>query len=100
MTCEAHEKISERVTRVEESSKSAHKRIDSMEEMQKDIRDLTISIGSIADSVKRLVDDMTEIKCRVTSIEGKPGKRWDLIVTTVITCIIGGIIGYMLGVIF
>lgn len=88
--------ISERVTRVEESSKSAHKRIDSIDEIYKEIRDLAISVNKLAGSVQRLCDDMTDVRGRVSCIEGKPGKRWDIIVTAVLNIALGAIMGYII----
>lgn len=96
MDCEAHSIMSDRVTRVEESAKSAHKRIDGVDEIYKEIRDLAISVNKLASSVQRLCDDMTEVRGRVSCIEGKPGKRWDIIVTAVLNIAIGAIIGYII----
>lgn len=96
MVCEEHGMIAERVTRVEESAKSAHKRIDNVESIQKNIQELTVSVSSLAGSVKRLVEDMTEVKTRVSCIEGKPGKRWDIIISSILTSLVGGIIGFVI----
>ena len=38
-------------------------------------------------------EEMNEIKDRVTNIEEKPSKRWDLVVTTIITAVVSGGVG-------
>ena len=71
---------------MEQSSKSAHKRIDNMER-------LTESVYTLATETKQMREEMNEIKDRVTNIEEKPSKRWDLVVTTIITAVVSGGVG-------
>lgn len=88
--------IPERVARVEESAKSAHKRIDHMETIQDQIQMLAISVNELAGSIKRICNDVTDVKNRVSNIESKPGKRWDLLINTALSIAIGAIMGYMI----
>ena len=76
----------ERLTALEQSSKSAHNRIDNMER-------LTESVYTLATETKLMREEMNDLKDRVTSIEEKPSKRWDLVVTTIITAVVSGGIG-------
>ena len=41
-------------------------------------------------------EDMNDVTCRVEEIERRPRKRYDTIITAVITSIIGVIVGYIL----
>lgn len=77
----------DKLAHLEESLKSAHKRIDSIES-------LTNSVYELALSIKTMQRDMTDISGRIKTIEEKPAKRWDLIVTSAITTIVGMVIGY------
>lgn len=79
--------LTERISRLEESVKSAHKRIDSVEE-------LTKSVYELASSIKAMQHDISDISDRIKTIEEKPAKRWDLVITTAITAIVGIIVGY------
>lgn len=79
--------LTERVAHIEESVKSAHKRLDSFEE-------LTKSVYELASGIKTLQHDITDMSGRLKTIEDKPAKRWDLAITTVITTLIGIAIGY------
>ena len=79
----------EKMAHIEESVKSAHKRID-------DIEKLTQSVYELAASIKTMQTSITNMSDRLKTVEEKPGKRWDLIVTCGITAIVGGVIGYVL----
>lgn len=78
----------EKIAHMEESLKSAHKRIDG-------INALTKSVYELASSIKTMQHDITDISGRIKTIEEKPAKRWDLVVSTVITTAVGILIGYM-----
>lgn len=93
----------ERLVRVEESSKQAHKRIDTLEHnientgnKIENIYELTISVKEIATEMKAMREDMAKIDNRVHAIEDKPSKRYDTIVGQVISLIISAIVGFFL----
>ena len=79
----------QRLTKVEESTKSAHHRIDALEGGQKEIRDLALAVNTLALSVKSICEDMTEVNGRVKCIEDKPTKRWDKVIDTLIGVAVG-----------
>ena len=79
--------IAEKVAHIEESVKSAHKRMDSIE-------GLTKSVYELASSIKVMQSDIADMSGRLKDIEEKPGKRWELIITSVITTIAGALAGY------
>lgn len=81
--------IWERLTAAEQSCKSAHHRIDSIEK-------LTESVHILAVETKAMREDLSEVKGRVDTIEGRPAKRWDLVVTTIITAITSGVVGFVI----
>lgn len=76
----------DKIAHIEESLKSAHKRIDSIET-------LTKSVYELASSIKTMQHDITDMSGRLKTIEDKPAKRWDLVVTTLITTLLGIAIG-------
>ena len=105
---------------IESSLKSAHKRIDNVER-------LTESVYKLATSIEAMQHDLTDMSKRIDKIEEKPAlppcqhkadferfekleeevkhlkeepaKKWDKLITSVITSLSGGIIGYILAVI-
>lgn len=79
----------DKIAHIEESVKSAHKRIDSVET-------LTKSVYELASSIKSMQEKINDMSGRIKTIEDKPAKRWELIITSSITTIVGLVIGYLL----
>ena len=77
----------ERLTVVEQPTKSAHHRIDTLDK-------LTESVHIIATETKAMREDVNDITERVDEIEKNPNKRYESVVTAVITALVGGLIGY------
>lgn len=93
----------ERLVRVEENTKQAHKRIDTLEHKQEatdnkieNIYELTISVKEIATEMKAMREDMAKIDNRVHAIEEKPAKRYDAVVGQIISIIVAGVVGFFL----
>ena len=76
----------ERLTAVEQSTKSAHHRLDSLDK-------LTESVHILAVETKAMREDVSDITSRVDEIEKKPNKRYETVVTAIITALVGGLIG-------
>lgn len=85
-----------RLTKVEESAKSAHHRLDRLEGQSQEIRELALSVNTLAASVKSLCDDFSDIACRVKDIESKPGKRLDQVIGYILAALVSGSIGFLL----
>ncbi len=81
--------LTDKVAHIEESVKSAHKRIDAMES-------LTKSVYELAASIKAMQHDITDMSGRLRTMEEKPGKRWDLVIASLITGVVGALIGFLL----
>ena len=67
---------------LDSSTKSAHKRIDSIEM-------LTKSVYELATSVKAMQKDLTEVTERIRAMEETPKKRWDLVISAIISALVG-----------
>lgn len=78
----------DKLAHIEESLKSAHKRIDSIDTLAK-------SVYELASSIKTMQRDITDMSGRIKTMEEKPAKRWDLVVTSAITTIVGIVVGYL-----
>ena len=74
-----------------DSTKSAHKRIDTLEGEVKDIRGLTTAMATVNQKVDGLTDDVDEIKTNVKIITSRPGKLWDNLVSGFIGAIAAGV---------
>ncbi len=77
----------ERLKSVEDSTKSAHHRIDAVKEDQKILHEMNTNIKLLAQQGTTQACEIKDIKCDVKELKEKPGKRWDLIITVIITTI-------------
>lgn len=91
--------IVERLSAGESSIKSAHHRIDDIEKKQDDLADLVSSVKVLADREARVEEDVSEIKTDVKELKEKPSKRYDTIITAILTAVCGGMVGYLLSMI-
>ena len=86
--------------RMEEEHHRQNKRITDLEKEQKQIYALTISVKELAMSVKSMVEEQKEQSERIKQLEEKPVKRWDSIITTIITSIVSFAVGAVLAALF
>lgn len=71
----------------------AEHRIKDLEETQKQINDLTISVKELAISVKNMTEEQKDQGSRLKTLEEKPAKMWDSVSSTVVTGILGAVVG-------
>lgn len=86
----------ERLSKVEERSKSNSHRLDELEKRQDNLDDLVTTVKVLAVREEAVENDVKEIKTDVKSLTSKPGKRWDNMVNQVITIVIAAIAGFIL----
>lgn len=79
--------------------KSAHHRIDKMENDIGEIKELTIAVKEIAMETKANREDVNKMNERLETIEQKPAKNWDKVTTTIIGTVVGAIAGAIIGLI-
>ena len=91
--------IVERLSSGESSIKSAHHRIDDVEKKQDDLAELVSSVKVLADREARVEEDVVEIKTDVKELKEKPTKRYETVVTALLTGLGTGIVGYLLALI-
>lgn len=89
-------KIEHRLTEVEERAKSNAHRINELEKRQDNLDDLVSTVKVLADREERVEGDVREIKDDVKSIKDKPAKRWESVVTQIITILVAAIVGFIL----
>lgn len=88
--------IWERLTKGEQSIKSAHHRIDNLEKLADSVNNLALSTSQIAAETKALREDYAKADERIENLEEKPIKRYEAVVTAILTAIAGGVVGYLL----
>lgn len=93
------EKYMQMIIENNQSVKSAHHRIDKMENDIGEIKELTIAVKEIAMETKANREDVNKMNERLENIEKKPANNWEKIVTTTIGTIVGAIVGAIIGLI-
>lgn len=88
-----HEK---RLTEVESRSKSNTRRLDEVEKKQNDLSDLLVTVKVLATREEKVETDVKEIKNDVKILTSKPGKRWENLVSQMITIVVAAIAGFVL----
>ena len=78
-------------------ARSNKKRIDKLEEEQKELRNLTKAVSRMVVEQKNMREDLVEMKGDVKQIKEKPAKRWEGAVDKVCTLIIAAVVAWMLG---
>lgn len=93
------EKYMQMIIENNQSVKSAHHRLDKLENDIGEIKELTIAVKEIAMETKANREDVNKMNERLENIEKKPANNWDKIVTTSIGTIVGAIVGAIIGLI-
>lgn len=85
-------KVEHRLTEAEAHIADHTRRIEDMEKRQDDLEKLTNTVSVLATKEENIEKTVTEIKDDVKSLTEKPAKRWDTIITGIIT----GVVGFLL----
>lgn len=90
------DELAVKVAEIEERMKTNTFRIDKIEVRQDNLDRLMATVEVLANQQKNLETDVKEIKSDVKALTEKPAKRWDLIITGIITAIIGAVMGIVI----
>lgn len=82
--------------RIEDENVRQNHRITELEQNFKVVQDLVISTKELALSMETMAKELEKQGACLRELEFKPVKRWELVVTSIITGIVGAIIGMML----
>ncbi len=85
-----------RLTEIEERSKAILYRIEKLEESTEAINNLAASVRVMAEKQDHVADAVDRLDNKVTALESKPAKRWDMLVEKVILTIVAAVIGFAL----
>lgn len=88
------EEIAVKLTEVDARSKSNMHRIDELVETSKALNTLAISVEKIAVQQENLAKSYNGLTKDVEEIKAKPSKRWETLITALITALIGWAVGH------
>lgn len=86
----------ERLSKVEERSKSNTHRINDLEKRQDNLDELVGTVKVLAVREENVEINVKEIKNDVKSLTGKSGKRWDGLVDKIIMVVAAAVVGFIL----
>jgi len=76
--------VRERLTAVEQSLKSLHKRQDHSDELIKSVYEMAVEVKNMRETLNNVVEQVEEVK-------NKPVKKWESVTAAIIGAIAGGI---------
>lgn len=79
------EKYIQMIVEATQSAKSAHHRIDKVEEDVSEIKELTVAVKEIAMETKANREDVNKMNERLENIEQKPAKNWEKVTSVIMT---------------
>ena len=80
--------LDERVTRHTEQIKTAFNRIDDVKNLADSVHKLAISVEVLTREQQSSNSKMDELAADVEEIKGRPAKKWDNLLTVIITAVI------------
>lgn len=80
--------------RIEEENNRQNHRISNLESAMNQLSELVASVKVLAVNVENIAEQIRSQGERLKEIEGKPAKKWELVITSVITGIVGAVITY------
>lgn len=81
--------------RVDEHFKRIDTRLNIIDEEMRSYRDLAISIEKIGMNTENLCREIKKQGERLESLEARDGQKWRSMVSTVLTVVIGAVMGYV-----
>lgn len=89
-------KLTTEQARMGEQIKTLFNRQDEIKELTETVHKLALSIERQGLSLKTTDQKVDSLKTDVDEIKAKPAKRWDSVVTLIITTVGGALLGFLL----
>lgn len=90
------EEMAERLVEVEQRSKSNTHRLDAVEKNQEALNSIATSVAVMAEQQKNISEKVDTIDDKVSTLEGKPGKRWESMVDKLLAAAAGAALAWFL----
>lgn len=89
--------IAERLTKVEQSEKSAHHRLDEHENKINELSNVYVALTKVDDKVTAVEKDVSEMKFDIKDIKEKPVKNYEKLIWLIVSSIVTAVLGFLLG---
>ena len=90
-----NDEMTERLVEVEQRSKSNTHRLDAVEKNQEALNSIATSVAVMAEQQRNISDKVDTIDDKVSTLETKPGKRWDSLVDKMLCAAAGAVIAWL-----
>lgn len=90
-----NEEMTERLVEVEQRSKSNTHRLDAVEKNQEALNSIATSVAVMAEQQKNISEKVDTIDDKVSTLEGKPGKRWESLVDKLLFSVAGAVLAWL-----
>jgi len=90
-----NDEMTERLVEVEQRSKSNTHRLDAVEKNQEALNSIATSVAVMAEQQRNISDKVDTIDDKVSTLETKPGKRWDSLVDKMLCAVAGAVIAWL-----
>ena len=91
-----NEEIAANFARLEQHAKSNTRRIDELEDQQKETRALVRSVDKLAQSVESMVKEQERQGKQIDALESQKNETFKFWLRTILTAVTTGLIGYAL----
>lgn len=79
--------------RIADENHRQNERINMLETNYAVVQQLAVQMERLATNMETMAKELTRQGTKLNELEMKPSKRWDLIVTSLITGVVGAIVG-------
>ena len=88
--------LQKQMAAAEEQHKTLFRRIEKAEELNESVHSLALSVQKLTDSLTNTNKTVTDLCTDVDELKAKPGKKWEDLAMDVLKVIVGGVIGFVL----
>lgn len=94
-----NEEIAAAIAEIDSRSRSNTHRLDKMEQRQDNLDKLVTAVAGMQKDLEHTQGDVKEIKDDVKAMMETPKKRWDTVISVIITAIVSALVGAVLALI-
>lgn len=94
-----NEEIAKAIAETDSRSRSNTHRLDKMEQRQDNLDKLVTAVAGMQKDLEHTQGDVQEIKGDVKAMMETPKKRWDTVISVIITAIVSALVGAVLALI-
>lgn len=80
--------------RLEEENRRQDKRIEILEEAQKEVASLASSLEKMAVSIQQMCKELESQGKRLAAVEGRDGELWRKVIGCIVTGLVGAVVGF------